>query len=285
MYRAPAPITALLVHGVHRWATCWKIERTDGVNLTFTDHDRPVTVDGEDYSPAIAPSASARQKTEGLGRVMDVEVRGFIDSVLITDDDLRAGKYRGAKVTEFLVDWRFPFAGKFQTLVYWIRETTFDRESWSAQCEGLLGRMKNKVGQVLNRTCRHTLGDSSCQVNTAALAVTGAASTILTDRLKFTASGFSGADGFYDGGLLTWTSGLNTGLTSEVKEFLASGATITLQLSTPYTIAASDDFTLIPGCDKNLTTCKDKFNNVINFGGYPTLVGVDKQYATTGAPI
>lgn len=285
MYAASAPLTALLVNGVHRWATCWKIERTDNVVYFLTDHDRPVTVDGDEYTPVASPSASARQKTEGLGRVMDVEVRGYIDTNVISDDDLRAGRFRGAKITEFVVDWRFPWAGKFQTLVYWIRETTFDRESWSAQCEGLLGRMKNKVGQVLNRTCRHTLGDSGCGVNLGPLTVVAAVNAIVDDRVEFSTTGLSEPDGYYDGGLLTWGTGSNSNIPCEVKSYKVTGGVIRLQLLTPFTVNPGDGFTLIPGCDKNLTTCKDKFNNVVNFGGFPTLVGVDKQFSTTGAPV
>jgi uncharacterized phage protein (TIGR02218 family) len=286
MYNAPAPLTALLVHGVHRWATCWFIERTDAVTYGFTNHDRPLVVDGYTYTPFASPEASAVQKTEGLGRVQDTEIRGFIDSNFITEDDLRTGKYRGAKVIEFVVDWRFPWAGKFQTLVYWIRETTFDNESWTAQCEGLLGRMRGKVGQVLNRTCGHTLGDSKCQVAVISLATTGNVDSIVESRVGFTATlGVPQPDGYFDAGVITWTSGANSGIDCEVKSYKLANGTFALQLKTPYAIVVGDDFNIIPGCDKNLSTCREKYSNVVNFGGFPTLVGVDKQFATTGAPV
>ncbi len=37
----------------------------------------------------------------------------------------------------------------------------------------------------------------------------------------------------------------------------------------PYAPAASDTFTVYPGCDKSQRTCKLKFNNLANFGGFP----------------
>jgi uncharacterized phage protein (TIGR02218 family) len=274
----------MLLNGVHRWATCWKIERTDNTTYRFTDHDRPLFVDGEEYTPVGSPSASARQKTEGIGRAMNVEIRGVIDSNAISDDDLHAGRFRGARVTEFVVDWRFPWAGKFQVFVYWIRETTYDQETWTAQCEGLLCRMKNKVGQVLTRTCRHTLGDAMCRVNLAPFTVVDEVEVVIEDRVEFVAANITGDEEYYNGGNLTWITGQNMNIVSEVKSFKSNGI-FRLQLMTPFPIAAGDRFSVVPGCDKNLTTCKNKFNNVVNFGGFPHLVGVDKQYSTTGAPV
>jgi uncharacterized phage protein (TIGR02218 family) len=283
MIDAPAPVVSLLVNGVHRLCTCWKIERTDSVVFRFTDHNEPITFDGEVYSPSFSPIASAKQRTDGIDRAMNVEVRGCIASSNITDDDLRAGKFRGAKITEIVVDWKYPWSGLFQKHVYWIRETTSDRESWTAQCEGLLGRLQGKVGQVLNRTCRHRLGDAKCQYNVAAVeefvAVDGS-----TNRYTFTAT-LAQSGTYYDGGKLTWDTGDNAGVVCEVKSYDSLTQTVTLQISAPFDIVAGDAFTVQPGCDGNLSTCRQKFNNVVNFGGFPNLVSVDRQFATPGAPV
>jgi hypothetical protein len=37
----------------------------------------------------------------------------------------------------------------------------------------------------------------------------------------------------------------------------------------PYAPAASDTFTVYPGCDKSQRTCQLKFNNIANFAGFP----------------
>ena len=37
----------------------------------------------------------------------------------------------------------------------------------------------------------------------------------------------------------------------------------------PYAPAASDTFTVYPGCDKSQRTCQLKFNNIVNFAGFP----------------
>jgi len=40
-------------------------------------------------------------------------------------------------------------------------------------------------------------------------------------------------------------------------------------------VQVGDTFTIAPGCDKNVTTCKNKFSNVVNFHGEPYLPGRD----------
>lgn len=92
-------------------------------------------------------------------------------------------------------------------------------------------------------------------------------------------------DGWFNFGGLTFETGLNAGRTMEVRVFTADdGITITqdieLFLDMPFDVAVSDRFTTYPGCDKLLATCRDKFDNVINFVGEPVVPGADyiRQY-------
>ena len=89
-------------------------------------------------------------------------------------------------------------------------------------------------------------------------------------RLKFDISNIGQADGFCSNGTLTWTTGANTGVVSPVKKHTAGGTiTIELLLPTPYDIQVGDNFNITAGCDKTFATCRAKFNNVVNFGGFP----------------
>lgn len=80
--------------------------------------------------------------------------------------------------------------------------------------------------------------------------------------------------GYFDGGVITFTSGLNTGLKMEVKAY--SPGSLTLQLPMPYAIAVGDTYSLIAGCDKLESTCKTRFSNIVNFRGFAHLPGNDK---------
>jgi hypothetical protein len=83
-----------------------------------------------------------------------------------------------------------------------------------------------------------------------------------------------GTSGYFDYGVLTFTTGLNTGLSMEVKSYTVGQ--IVLQLPFPYAVAAGDTYSLTAGCDRSFATCKDRFNNVLNFRGEPYVPGLDK---------
>ena len=50
---------------------------------------------------------------------------------------------------------------------------------------------------------------------------------------------------------------------------MTSHAGSSLTLANPCALAVSDAVTLYPGCARNRETCKNKFNNILNFGGWP----------------
>jgi len=83
--------------------------------------------------------------------------------------------------------------------------------------------------------------------------------------------------GYFDFGLITFTSGLNDDLSMEIKAYAVGQ--ITLHLPMPYTVAAGDAYTLRAGCDKSLATCRDRYDNVVNFRGEPYIPGIDKMLA------
>jgi hypothetical protein len=89
-----------------------------------------------------------------------------------------------------------------------------------------------------------------------------------------TVSPLGGTSGYFDGGVMTWTSGANNGLSGEVASYTVGQ--IVLALPMPYAIAAGDTYSLIAGCDKTFPTCRDRFSNVLNFRGEPYLGGMDK---------
>ncbi len=101
----------------------------------------------------------------------------------------------------------------------------------------------------------------------------------------------SGLDGFADGwftaGKLTFTSGANFGLGIEVKTHKNdSGVGLVLWQAMPQPIAAGDGFIVTAGCDKRFSTCGNRFNNTVNFRGFPQIPGNDfvVRYPVQGEP-
>src|SRR6185436_15403332 len=138
-------------------------------------------------------------------------------------------------------------------------------------------------------TCRFMLGDSRCTVNLAPFTESSTVSEIVdgharsqSHKRQFIDIARIEADGYWANGVLTWTGGDNAGYSSEVANSFDSGA-ISLWNVMPNIIQVGDAYTIIAGCDKNLDTCKNKFNNVANFGGFPDIPGNDVIFKTPDA--
>ena len=86
---------------------------------------------------------------------------------------------------------------------------------------------------------------------------------------------------------MTFTGGANAGLSVEVKTHRKSDAVaLDLWQAMPEPIAVGDAFTVTAGCDKRFSTCHDKFDNVVNFRGFPHIPGNDFviRYPVPGEP-
>lgn len=83
----------------------------------------------------------------------------------------------------------------------------------------------------------------------------------------------------FDYGLVRWITGLNAGLSMEVKEY--SPGVVMLQLPMQHPIAAGDQYELEQGCDRSFARCR-QLNNTINFRGEPHLPGQDKVMRFAG---
>lgn len=268
-------------------ASLWTITRTDGVVLRFTSHDHEITyplIGGSTFTPAGGFDESARRRVDGM-KEHTVEFRGVIDSSYITVDDLRAGKYRDAKVNESIVDWRWPWVGILWSETWWIDQTTFAEELWTAELSGPSRFLKRRIGDVADRTCDRNLYDSRCGISRASftdsVTVLGTEDgekklVIYADPATMTAQ----TDGWFDYGDVVFTSGLNSGLAQNVKAYRASDRRIELQGPMPFPIAAGDTLDVSAGCDKLRTTCISKFSNINNNGGFGFIPGSDRVLQT-----
>jgi uncharacterized phage protein (TIGR02218 family) len=140
--------------------------------------------------------------------------------------------------------------------------------------------LQNNVGRVIAPSCDAVLGDARCGVNLAALTVSGDVTTA-TSRRSFTDSGLAQAAGYFTGGTVTFTSGLNDGVAVEVKDH-DTGGVISLQLALPFDLTIADTFTITPGCDKTKAMCISKFSNIVNFRGFSFVPGTDKTLLVGG---
>ncbi len=90
-----------------------------------------------------------------------------------------------------------------------------------------------------------------------------------------------GDTGYFTSGLVTFTSGLNDGLSMEIKGYFTG--LVELQLPMPYPIAEGDSYTIQRGCNKRFVEdCIEIYSNPLNFRGEPHLPGIDQAIQVGG---
>jgi uncharacterized phage protein (TIGR02218 family) len=281
-------LQAKLDAGVTTLARCWILTRNDGVVQGFTDHDEDLVVN--DVTCRAASGLTASEATQQLGlAVTGTEISGALADETLTEADLAAGRYDAASVEIWLVDWSEPaLTVKLQAGV--LGEVRRAGSAFTAELRGLAHRFAEESGRLYTKTCNADLGDTRCTVDLTTPAMRGTGSiAALTAASAFRTDGLDAyADGWFTGGRLTWTSGANAGLAVEVKTHRADADGVTLELwqamSEP--LANGDAFFVTAGCDKHFDTCVAKFDNAVNFRGFPHIPGNDflVSYPVPGEP-
>lgn len=255
----------------------WRVTRRDGTVLGFTEHDRDLTFGGTLFLAASGFAASESEAEAGLS-VAAGEVSGGFSSEAIDAADLRAGRYDGAKVEVFLVNWEAP-EQHMLLRVQEIGEVRAAGGAFRAELRRLTHRLEQVQGRVYGRRCDAVLGDGRCRfdLETPGLRADGVILEV-ADALTIRVSGLDAvASGFYRSGVLSMRSGDNAGITIDIDDHRCLDGNVTLSLFLPPSIAlmAGDAFTATAGCDKSFSTCGEKFGNRINFQGFPHMPGTD----------
>jgi uncharacterized phage protein (TIGR02218 family) len=274
-----------------QWAQCWRLERTDGEVIARSDHDEAVLFRGESYTPCYGFSASAHELASLLGAVGNQELLGIFSGDGVTESDLFGGVYDGA----FLEVWMVPWSNPNNDIPWRLTAGTLGKVSegklgFTAEVLSAAARLQQQpLLQLYTPGCRwEGIEDPRCGVDFEALTVAGAATSVAVlfaktaaSRRSFTDSARAEAEGYFEHGTLTWTTGANAGIGSEVKSFAAGSFTLWQAMLHP--IQPGDQYEAVPGCDLTKETCIAKFDNYVNFGGFPDVPGQDEITKTPDA--
>ena len=287
MRTIPIELQAKLDSGVTTLCRCWLITRNDGVTQGFTDHDEDVVLDTVTCRAGTGLDGS--EVTQNFGLAVDSsELSGALSDQSLNEDDLAAGRYDGAAVALWLTDWSEP---DLRVLLAKGTLGEVKREGlvFTAELRGLSQRLAQDSGRLYTTACSADLGDARCKIDLGNGAYHGSGTvTAVKAASSVTVNGLATFnDGWFTAGKLTFTGGANAGLAVEVK-IHRKDAEVTLELwqIVPEPIAAGDTFDVTAGCDKQFSTCHDKFANVVNFRGFPHIPGNDFviSYPLQGEP-
>lgn len=255
-------------------ATCWKITRTDSQVFTFTDHTEDIDFDGDTYQAETGFTPTAVDSTDRL-QVDNLDVVGLISASAVSREDLLAGDFNHAEVEIFQLNYADTTQGNLKLRRGWIGEVQIKKDQFVAEIRGLTQRLQQRIGESYSSLCRANLGDDRCKVNLTGFTVTGSITSLVNSR-TFQDSTRTEADNVFDYGLLTFTSGDNAGRSMEVKTYTQTGGEFELYQELGRPLQVGDAYEVYEGCDKRLSTCRDKFNNVPNMRAEPFVPGIDR---------
>ena len=224
----------------------------------FTDADQDITVNGEQWL-ATAISDSGRKTGDNL-------------RVSLPSDNAVAQLFRGiapsqsVTLTVMRLHWQ-----DNEIRVVWIgtiieakRPETHQTELISA---GLSSTMRSAGLRLMwGRSCPYSLYDSDCKVDKAKFAVAGLRVQAVTGTTITVGFPSQLPDNWFNAGFIEWTDSLGV---REVRAVTVHHNNLLTIMGGTQKISVGTLITVYPGCDGQVKTCRDKFNNVLNFGGIP----------------
>lgn len=266
-----------LATGLTTTCRAWAITRGDGVVLGFTDHDRDLWFSGITFRASSGMSARSLQQATGMS-VDNTEALGALSDAGISEVDIRAGRFDGAGVRCWMVNWadvterELQFSGS-------IGDISFADGMFRAELRGATEALNRPQGRVFQRGCPAVLGDKSCgfDLQRAGYAVELPVE-IVEDRRVFRFAGLMAfEDRWFERGRVRVLSGGAAGAVGLVKNdrLTSDGRFVELWEALGPDIAVGDAIRLEAGCDRRADTCRLKFNNMTNFQGFPHVPGED----------
>jgi uncharacterized phage protein (TIGR02218 family) len=257
----------------------WRLERSDGLTIGFTSHDRDVVHEGLllRASPGMEPTtivSSLGLENDGL------DVRGALTDDAIRGHDLVAGRWDACYLEIFLFDWADPGAGRRLLASGELGAVSFSGDIFKAEFLGLKRVLDRAVVPQTSPSCRASFCDAACGLNRRRFHHLATVQDVEGNRLLLGLPS-SVIDNGFAYGSIRWLDGPNCGLVSDVWSSDAAG--VTLPRQPDGATATGSHVELIEGCDKQITTCSTRFANAINFRGEPYLPGNDLLTRYPGA--
>jgi len=269
-------LRAALESGATHLCRCWLLVRRDGQRIGFTDHDRDLVFGADTYFAGSGLSGSAVETATGLA-TDNAQVFGALSAAGLLEADILAGRYDRAEVVHYLVDWQAPqnrilqFRGR-------LGEIERGAVAFEAELRGVADDLNKAQGRAYVPGCDRALGDGKCGV-----ALEGEPMVFERQLLAQTAArqivvaGCAVGDSWFARGYVTWASGPTLGLKNLIRDDHETEAGRVIELWDDVLISPElgAGLRLVAGCDKRSETCRTKFDNLLNFRGFPHIPGDD----------
>ena len=219
--------------GITTVCRAWLLERRDGTQFGFTDHDLPLVFEETTFDANGGLTAGSLLQTSGLA-IDNTEALGALSDERITEDDISAGLYDGAQVTAWLVNWADVTARKimFRGTIGEIRRGD---GRFEAELRGLTEVLNQPQGRSYLKSCSAVLGDGACGVDLTAPGVSVQLPLVeILNRQTLVFDDVGGhEDGWFARGFVTVVDGAGAGVSGVVKSDLREDGRRSLTLWEP----------------------------------------------------
>jgi uncharacterized phage protein (TIGR02218 family) len=255
----------------------WHIQRRDGQAFAFTDHDLNLGFDGITFKANSGLGAKALSQTTGLS-VDNSEALGALSDASIREDEIEQGRFDGAEVRCWLLNW-MDVSQRWMQFRGTIGELKRANGAFTAELRGLTEALNRPVGRVYQKPCTAVLGDAQCRVDTSDAEFSVALPVQINNNgREFIWESLSGfEDGWFARGRMNVLEGAAKGLWGVIKLDRTEGNRRIIELweTIRGDAPTGTSVRLDAGCDKRFSTCRAKFNNHLNFQGFPDLPSED----------
>jgi len=164
MKTTSADMRTHLDQAVTALATCWIIDREDGVTKRFTDHDRDIEVGGDTYLSIGSYKRTASEATDTLS-VDNLDIEGVTNELALPRDDLVLGTYDNATIRVFVTSWDGTDTGTLKLRRgFFGRVQTLPNGTFSVELRGVLQHLAHTYTKLYTATCLYDLGEPGCGV-------------------------------------------------------------------------------------------------------------------------
>jgi len=277
---SPAVITLLDSRDPFVFADCFTFTLTSGLKLRYTNAQQPITIipSGEInpvifYSNEVLVEGMVLKSSIGIDvDEQDLMVYAYPTAAIAGLPfmiSVRQGVLDGGFITRervYMYDWGQPIVGSM--LLFTGRVAAIDpagdtKISMKVKSETIV-LDEDMPRNYFQMECKNTLFDQGCSLIKSSFAVSGsvgAGSTTISIN-------WAGATlGTFDLGTITLEDGPNVGQSRTIRA--STGSQIILVTPFEYTPLTGNIFKAFPGCNLSRTTCLNKFNNEVNFRGFP----------------
>lgn len=285
MKTASAPLRALIESGVYHKADLYTLTLIDGTVTYSTSADINLIWGGHTFL-SDSPRLLRDKITQSLGLEVDtLSLSAYpttldLISGLAFGQAVRGGLLDGARLlleVAYLSDWALPVVGVLHGFEGRVSDIDGGKLGYGidvkSEIEALQGDMPKNIFQS---TCNHTVYDPGCTLSRSTFTVSGSV-TGSASLLGFN-SNRTEANGYFELGVLAFTSGPNNGTRRTIKTFLNSGGAFTFALPLPFVPVVGNTFTAYPGCSRTKEVCLNKFANQAHFKGYPFIPTPETVY-------